>query len=182
VSIGAEFTAVLRAAQDGSSDAVALLYADLNPALVRFMRARVGDAGEDLAQDTWTSVARQLSGFTGNETSFRAWFFTIAHRRIVDHWRRTGRQRDVPAPAEEIDARLEAAEPIDDLSADAAVQAILEPLTDEQAEIVLLRVVAGLSVDEVAAIVGKRPGAVRVMQHRALRKLAAHLGHDAVTP
>jgi RNA polymerase sigma-70 factor (ECF subfamily) len=182
VPIGAEFAAVLRAAQDGSSDAVTLLYRDLNPALLRFMRARVGEAGEDLAQETWSSVARQLGTFSGNETSFRAWFFTIAHRRIVDHWRRAGRQRDVPASADEIDARLETTEPVDELSADAAVRTLLEPLTGEQAEIVLLRVVAGLSVEEVAAIVGKRPGAVRVMQHRALRKIAAHLGHDAVTP
>jgi RNA polymerase sigma-70 factor (ECF subfamily) len=182
VSIGAEFPAVLRDAQAGSQDAIARLYRDLNPPLLRFMRVRAGDATEDLAQDTWSSVARQLAGFTGTETSFRAWFFTIAHRRLVDHWRRAARQHDAPMPIEEIESKLGAALPDDALSADAAVQALLAPLTDEQAEIVLLRVVAGLSVDDVAAIVGKRPGAVRVVQHRALRKLANHLGSDAVTP
>ena len=179
---GAEFAAVITAARGGSDRAVARLYEDLQPRLLRFFGARVGDAAEDLAQDTWISVAQQLGSFDGDEQMFRSWFFTIAYRRFVDHCRRAGRRPDTPTASETMEPLGAVFEHDDHLTSDEALRALLAPMTDEQAEIVLLRVVAGLSVEDVAAIVGKKPGAVRVVQHRALKRAANALRRGVVTP
>ncbi len=181
MTLGAEFDAVIRDARQGSDRAMARLYADLQPRLLRFFEARTGDAAEDLAQDTWISVAQQLGSFEGDEPMFRSWFFTIAYRRFVDHCRRSGRRPDTPTAREALEPLAPVIEHDDNVSGGEALRALLASMTEEQAEIVLLRVVAGLSVDEVAAIVGKKPGAIRVVQHRALRRAASVLSRRAVT-
>lgn len=185
-SLGDQFPGILIAAQDGGEWAVAILYRWLHPAVVGYLRARAGDDAEDLASETWIAVARGLSNFSGDETAFRSWVFTIAHRRLIDHHRvsaRRPRTRTLhPVEGEGLDGLLEmsadddpAAEVIAAVAGDEAVRRIVQHLPKDQAEIVLLRVVAGLPVDEVAAITGRRPGTVRVLQHRALRRLAERL-------
>src|SRR2546423_1891887 len=91
-SLGDQFQGILAAAQEGGEWAVATLYRWLGPAVVGYLRARAGDDAEDLASETWLAVARGLSGFTGDETAFRSWVFTIAHRRLVDHHRASSRR------------------------------------------------------------------------------------------
>jgi RNA polymerase sigma factor (sigma-70 family) len=185
-SLGDQFPGILTAAQDGGEWAVAVLYRWLHPAVVGYLRARGGDDAEDLASETWIAVARGLSNFSGDENAFRSWVFTIAHRRLIDHHRVTARRPRTrtlhPVEGEGHDAPLEmsadddpAAEVIAAAAGDEAVRRIVKLLPKDQAEIVLLRVVAGLPVDEVAAITGRRPGTVRVLQHRALRRLAERL-------
>jgi RNA polymerase sigma-70 factor (ECF subfamily) len=185
-SLGDQFPGILTAAQDGGEWAVAILYRWLHPAVVSYLRARAGDEAEDLASETWIAVARGLPKFSGDETAFRSWVFTIAHRRLIDHHRVTNRRPRTrtlhPVEGESHDGSLEvsadddpAAEVIDAVAGDEAVRRIVALLPRDQAEIVLLRVVAGLPVDEVAAITGRRPGTVRVLQHRALRRLAERL-------
>jgi RNA polymerase sigma-70 factor, ECF subfamily len=185
-SLGDQFEGILTAAQDGGEWAVAILYRWLHPAVVGYLRARAGDDAEDLASETWIAVARGLSSFSGDESSFRSWVFTIAHRRVIDHHRVTARRPRTktlhPVEGEGHDGPLDlaaaddpAGEVIDAVAGDEAVRRIVALLPRDQAEIVLLRVVAGLPVDEVAAITGRRPGTVRVLQHRALRRLAERL-------
>lgn len=185
-SLGDQFPGILTAAQDGGEWAVALLYRSLHPAVVSYLRGRAGDDAEDLASETWIAVARGLSNFSGDEAAFRSWVFTIAHRRLIDHHRvmaRRPRTRALhPAEGESHDSSLEisaaddpASEVIDAVTGDEAVRQIVALLPPDQAEIVLLRVVGGLPVDEVATITGRRPGTVRVLQHRALRRLAERL-------
>jgi RNA polymerase sigma-70 factor (ECF subfamily) len=186
-SLGDQFQGILTAAQDGGEWAVATLYRWLHPALVSYLRGRAGDEGEDLASETWLAVARALPTFSGDEAAFRSWVFTIAHRRVIDHHRastRRPRTRSLhPAAGDEQDGTAElpgnddpAGDVVTALAGGEAVRRIVGLLPPEQAEIVLLRVVAGLPVDEVAAITGRRPGTVRVLQHRALRRLAERLG------
>jgi RNA polymerase sigma-70 factor (ECF subfamily) len=185
-SLGDQFKGILTAAQDGGEWAVAILYRWLHPALVGYLRNRSGDDAEDLASETWIAVARGLPNFSGDETAFRSWVFTIAHRRLIDHHRVTARRPKTrtlhPAEGEGRDAPLDppatddpAGEVLDAVAGDEAVRRIVALLPRDQAEIVLLRVLAGLSVDDVAAITGRRPGTVRVLQHRALRRLAERL-------
>lgn len=185
-SLGDQFPGILIAAQDGGEWAVAILYRWLHPAVVGYLRARAGDDAEDLASETWIAVARGLPSFSGDETAFRSWVFTIAHRRMIDHHRvaaRRPRTRTLhPVEGEGHGGPLEmsadddpAGEVVAAAAGDEAVRRIVDLLPREQAEIVLLRVVAGLPVDEVAAITGRRPGTVRVLQHRALRRLAERL-------
>jgi RNA polymerase sigma-70 factor, ECF subfamily len=177
----AEFGDVLAAAQDGAQWAVAVLWQELHPQLLRFLRGLDPVAAEDVEADTWLAAARDLASFGGDDQQFRAWMFTIARNRLID-WRRREARRSVVAP-EALGERPADDDPavtaLDVLRADAAVAQVRALLPRGQAEVILLRVLGGLEVAEVAAIVGKRPGTVRVLQHRGLRRLAEHLAEPA---
>ena len=172
--VGPSFTAVLDAAAAGDEAAFRVLWRDLQPALLRYLDALAPGAGEDLASETWLRVVDGLARFSGDERDFRAWVFTVARHRAVDRWRRRTRRHDELVPLDAL-ADLPA---LDAISTRAAV-ALVATLPRDQAEVVLLRVVAGLDVAQVAAITGKRPGTVRVLAHRALRRLAQRLDADA---
>jgi RNA polymerase sigma-70 factor (ECF subfamily) len=161
---------VLAAAQSGAEWALALLYRGLNPALLRYLAAQADGAAEDLASETWLGAARRLTAFRGDEKAFRAWLFTIAHHRLVQHWRQANRRvlvsLDPMGMVECAAADDPAGEVVDAAVAVAAARRITEVLSPAQAEVVLLRVLAGLDVDQVAKVLGKRPGTVRVLQHK----------------
>ncbi|MCU4186833.1 sigma-70 family RNA polymerase sigma factor [Acidiferrimicrobium sp. IK] len=183
--IGDPFESVLAAAQSGAEWAFAVLYRELNHRLLRYFAAQAPAEAEDLASETWLLAARQLRGFAGDETSFRAWLFTIARRRLVQHWRDCGRRPARGAGADGLDAlpgRADVEQSVVD--ADAAhgtVRLLCEVLSPDQADVVLLRVLGGLDVEQVAAILHKRPGTVRVLQHKALRRLAEKFPDGALT-
>jgi len=169
-----QFPAILRAAQAGEEPAIAQLWRALNHRVVRFLSARAGDAAEDLASETWLTVARYLHTFAGNEIEFRAWIFTIARSRLIDSQRRYRRRPIEVDNPRALEAHLScsdtAQDALDALEADAAV-AMVGSLSRDQADVILLRVLAGLDVARVADIMGKEPGAVRTLQHRGLRRL-----------
>jgi RNA polymerase sigma-70 factor (ECF subfamily) len=177
------FQGALAAARLGEEWAVALLWRDLHPRILRYLRVAVGDSdAEDVASDVWLEVARGLGRFDGDESAFRAWVFTIARRRVIDAGRKVQRRRTDPMSPQQFDR--EPADAPDELEARLALDAALRRvarLPDDQAEVVALRVLAGLSAEQVAEIVGKRAGAVRVLQHRGLRRLANELTAEGVT-
>ena len=175
--IPSQFDQLLDAVRKGADWAVAELWRDLHPRLLAYFRAAEPSAADDLAADTWVDVARSLHRFEGDEDAFRRFAFTIARRRLSDHRRRRFRRRTDPVATETLASHPGA----EDAAAPVLGQAALEVigrLPAEQADVVLLRVVAGFSAEEVGAIVKKSPGAVRVIQHRALRRLADLLGED----
>ena len=178
-----EFAPVLAAAQDGAQWAIAALWRDLHPRLLRFLRSLDSVHAEDVEADTWLVAARDLAMFRGDEQQFRAWMFTIARNRLIDARRREARRPSIMVPPEALGEHPADDDPavtaLDTLSADAAVALVRECLPPHQAEVILLRVLGGLDVDEVAAMVGKRPGNVRVLQHRGLRRLAERLSREA---
>jgi RNA polymerase sigma-70 factor, ECF subfamily len=178
-----EFAEVLAAAQDGAPWAVAVLWNELHPRLLRFLRGLDPSAAEDVEADTWLAAARDLGTFHGDDRQFRAWMFTIARNRLIDWRRGEARRRSVAVSPEILGERPAADDPaglaLDVLHADAAVALVRSCLPRGQAEVILLRVLGGLDVDEVAAIVGKRPGNVRVLQHRGLRRLAERIAEAA---
>lgn len=186
MTIGDRFPDVLAAAQGGAEWAWTELYRDLNPPLLRYLGAQARARAEDLASDTWLAAARGLTGFAGPEDAFRAWLFTIARRRVIEHWRHDGRRPEAPAALESLDWRAAPDDPAATatavLSARQAAEAISGLLPPDQADVVLLRVVAGLDVAQVAQILGKRPGTVRVLQHKALRRLADRFSRQVLTP
>jgi RNA polymerase sigma-70 factor (ECF subfamily) len=169
--LGMQFQSVLTAAQAGAEWALAALYRELQPPLLRYLRAQAGWEAEDLAAEVWLDAARALGRFEGDESALRRWLFTIAHRRLVDFRRRGARRREELLPIEAFGDHAASsewvAEPDHDLVLD--LLAALPPL---HAEIVLLRVVGGFDSNEVARIMGKKPGTVRVLQKRALERLA----------
>lgn len=173
------FDEVLAAARVGAEWALTSLYRDVHPGLVRYLHVHASGEEEDLAADVWLEVARGLGGFEGDAEGFRRFVFTIARRRAIDHGRRIARRRTDSADTSVLSERRGVDDTEDAvvsrLSGDEAATRVRALLPAEQAEVVLLRVVAGLSVSEVAAIVGRTPAAVSVIQHRALKRLAAEL-------
>ena len=153
----------------GDADALATLWRLYNPPLLRYLRSRLAAGAEDLAQQTWLDAARGLSRFRGDQDDFRRWLFTIGRRRLIDELRRSGRRPEsvqpvVPdAPADEVGFVY-----LDDL--DRAL-ALVRRLSGDQADAVLLRVVADLDVGQVAEIMGRTDTSVRVLVHRGLRRL-----------
>jgi len=182
--IGDGFEAVLAAAQGGSEAAFSRLWRDGNPALLRYLRVMVPEAAEDVAADTWVHVVRGLAAFRGDEQAWRGWLFTTARRRAFDERRRRMR-RPVTPLAEVASDRLpvagDAAEVAIEHLATRSAMALVARLPALQAEVILLRVVAGLDNDTVARLVGRSPGAVRVAAHRGLRRLAQILAETGVT-
>ncbi|HMC38186.1 MAG TPA: sigma-70 family RNA polymerase sigma factor, partial [Acidimicrobiales bacterium] len=171
MAIGEAFEPVLAAAQTGAEWGFGRLYAEYNPRLERYFAARTPRMAEDLAADTWLGAARALREFQGDEGRFRSWLFTIAHRRLADHWEDLRRRPADPAGAGPEDDPVAADDTegavLDALSAQAAAARIAAALSGDQAEVVLLRLLGDLDVDQVAEVLGKRPGTIRVLQHRA---------------
>jgi RNA polymerase sigma-70 factor (ECF subfamily) len=186
MGLEATFDEVLAAAATGAEWAVTRLYREYQPALLSYLRFRDRAEAEDLAQEVWQGIGRGLARFEGDEAAFRAWLFTIARRRVADLRRHRARRPADPVPEEQFAGRPGVDDPegsvLARLATDEAVARIAAALPPAQAEIVILRVVAGLDATQVAAIVGKRPGTVRVMQHRALRRLAEVFSPEGVTP
>jgi RNA polymerase sigma-70 factor, ECF subfamily len=174
-----EFPGVLREAAAGDETAFARLWHDAHPPLLRYLRVLARDAAEDVAGEVWLEVARGLARFKGGEPEFRGWLFTLARRRVTDMRRHDARRpvrlTDDTAELEQPGSDDTATAALENLSTEAAV-ALIASLPREQAEVIVLRVIAGLDVGQVARIVGKRPGTVRVAAHRGLRALAARLG------
>ncbi len=157
-------------ARRGESDALADLWAIYQPQLLRLLRSRGRTAAEDIASQAWLDVRRSIDRFEGDGTGFRNWIFTIAQRRAIDEGRRTSRRNEYAYdPMSPRLAGRRASDPMGD-SLD-GVLALLRTLQPVAAEVVMLRVVHDLPVNEVAAITGQSEGNVRVLVHRALERL-----------
>ena len=182
--VGEDFAQVLAEAQGGSEDQFAVLWRDANPALLRYLRVLAPENAEDIAAETWVHVVRGLPRFIGDEAAWRAWLFTTARRRLIDQVRL--RKRHPAEPLEEISPAEVPSTPdtaqiaLDNLATEDAL-ALLSHLPRLQADVIMLRVVAGLDTDAVATILGKSPGNIRVMAHRGLRKLESLLSAAGVT-
>jgi RNA polymerase sigma-70 factor (ECF subfamily) len=144
--------------------------------LLRYLRVRSGANFEDVAAETWLQVVRDLPSFIGKADGFRAWLFTMARNRAIDAARASAARPQLAVPdfsgvGRTPTAAAAEAEAMERISTERALKLVAQ-LPDEQAEMVMLRVVAGLDVSAVAEIVGKSPGAVRVSVHRGLRALS----------
>ena len=182
--IGAAFGATLAGAQEGDEAAFTRVFRDVQPVLLRYLRVITPDP-EDVASETWAQVVTGLARFRGGEQDFRAWLFTIARHRAADAGRSRARRPVVSLDLTDAAQRLTAPDAADQALEAVATQAavaLIASLPPEQAEIVMLRVVAGLDAGHVGRIVGKTPGAVRVAAHRGLRRLAGQVERAGVTP
>lgn len=141
------------------------------PVLGYFRSHRMADP-EGLTGDVFVAVAERFSSFEGDEAALRRWVFTIAHHRRVDAIRRE-RVRSlhkVDGPPPEGTGPEDWSDPFDP-----DLVAALDALTDDQRDVVVLRFVADLPVAEVAQLTGHSPGAVKMLQHRALTALSVRL-------
>jgi RNA polymerase sigma-70 factor (ECF subfamily) len=183
--LGVGFEPALEGARAGDEAAFATLWRDIHPSWVRYLRAIAGDDAEDVASETWSRVAAALSRFAGGEADFRASVFTVARWRAIDWQRQTARRRAIPCAPDSLRLTVgPSADPsdvaIESIATDAAL-ALVATLPRDQADVVLLRTIAGLDVRRVAQLLGKRPGTVRVLAHRGLRSLASRVSMTQAT-
>lgn len=179
-----ELEMALVAARGGDEGGFSILWRDLHPRLLRYLRVCGDDGPDDLAAETWMHVVRGLPTFEGGMAEFRAWLFTIARHRAIDQGRARSRGLSVVSVADPVeDTGWDAVAPSAeqdavDNEATASALKLVATLPPAQAEMVMLRVVAGLDVADVAEMLGKRPGTIRVGVHRALKTLSRTAGHD----
>jgi RNA polymerase sigma-70 factor (ECF subfamily) len=177
------FSNRLTAAQSGQEWAWADLYRELAGPVTGYLASRGAIDPEDLTSETFLQVARNIQSFDGDEASFRSWVFVIAHRRLLDARRRRQRRPEVTSLAESIadssggDVEEEA---LDGLIADELRDAFGQ-LTDIQGDVLALRILGRLTLEETAQALGKRVGAVKAAQRRGLVALRQRLDLEGVT-
>lgn len=179
----ADLSATVRAARGGNEAAFRLLYREVQPGLLRYLRGLVGgEDAEDLASETWLQIARDIRTFRDEGAGgFRGWAATIARHRALDHIRRMQRRPIAGLTADvlvDLPDRTDTAEQAITHAMTNATVELIATLPRDQAEAVLLRVVMGLDAQAVAEVMGKRPGAVRTAVWRGLRKLGERLDQN----
>jgi RNA polymerase sigma-70 factor (ECF subfamily) len=177
-----------RSAAGGDRQATSDLLAALRPRLVRYCRARIRGAdtyasADDVAQETLIGVLTALPSYRDEGHGFAAFAFGIAARKVADFFRKKGRDRATPVAdlPDSADHRSGPEQAVLRTELLANVHALLGTLTQAQREILVCRVVVGLSATETGELLSLTPGAVRVAQHRALQKLRALLKTRNVT-
>ena len=171
------------AAQANAPWAFERLYRHFSPVVCGYLRAQGAQDPEDLANEVFLGAFRRLGTFTGDGTAFRSWLFTIAHHRLVDDRRRRSRTVATAPLDRSVETR-----PGGDVEDDALASlaggdalALLDGLAPDQRAVLALRIVADLSIAETAETLGKRPGAVKALQRRALEALRRKLAPQGVS-
>ena len=173
------FATLLDHARSGEDRAWEALFNGLIGPILGYVQSRGAAEPEDLASEVFLQVARDIGGFEGDEASFRSWVFVIAHRRLIDSWRLAERRPSIIGPVsdEPTGGNVEE-EAIQELAL-VHIQEIFDRLTENQRDVLALRVVADLSVEETARVLGKRPGAIKALQRRALVAVGRLITDDA---
>jgi RNA polymerase sigma factor (sigma-70 family) len=178
---GPELSRLVSEARQGSIKAFDDIYRSLAGQVASYLRWHRATDPDGLTNDVFAQVHRNLPRFEGDEQGFRSWVFTIAHHRMIDDRRRANRQ-----PQLQDDLGVEEHMGLGDVEDDAfavlahdRVRDLLTVLSPDQRDVVLLRIIADLSVEEVARMLDKREGAIKALQHRALATLRRHLDRMA---
>jgi RNA polymerase sigma-70 factor (ECF subfamily) len=184
VSEDAALATLVERAKAGDRAATEELVAQLRPRVFRYILARVLDRrlADDVTQEVTVTMLTALPRHVDRGVPLTAWVFGIAVHKISESRRVASRRHetaDAAIPDGRSDAALEPETAVLRLETSEYVATLLAQLPDVQAEIVRLRVAAGLSADETAAVLGMSAGAVRVAQHRALARLRDLVGEAA---
>ena len=172
---GGQFDEVLAAARRDERWALERIFRALGPVVTGYLRVQGSVEPDDLASEVFVGVLRNLGSFDGDE-------FTIAHRRLLDERRRL-RRRPPPAPLAELPESA-APDDVEDAVArslnTARVQALCEQLVPDQRDVLLMRLLGQFTVEEVAAALGKTPGAVKALQRRGFLAIGRLVEREGV--
>ena len=175
---------VLPAAVLGQPWALRRLYDELAPPVNGYLRSRGASAPEDLTSEVFLVVFTRLPEVTGGMAGLRTFVFSVAHARLVDDLRRRSRQPEtVEFDPGRYERRATSASAEDQALAsmsDESVRAVLGRLPEDQRDVLLMRLVGDLTVDEVAAVMGRSSGAVKQLQRRAVVALREHFSTSGV--
>jgi RNA polymerase sigma factor (sigma-70 family) len=183
-SLREQFPRILAAACAGGEWAWRELYEAVAPQLTRYLRARGVPEPDDVVGETFVKVVRYIDGFDGDEAAFRTWVFTIGRNLVVDDLRKRMRRPVDVVP----DDQLLKAAPRGDAEDDAMrrlttvhVEEVLAHLSIDQRDVLLLRILGGLTIGEIAPVVGKKEGAVKMLQARGLAAIRKQISAGSVT-
>lgn len=169
------YETIIAAARAGADWAWTAIYRDLAPDVLRYARAKRCPEPEDIVGDVFVRVVRALPEFSGDAPDFRSWVFTIAHNRIADAWRRDAGRTPEPVDVDVLDTRASGDSDPEHASmsrfSDTQVRDLIGRLPVAQRDVLFLRVLIGLSLEETAAVTGRSSGAVKSLQHRALASI-----------
>lgn len=177
---------LVKQAQQGDRRAIAALYAEYQARVYRYITYRVGDAAaaEDLTADVFVSMVKNIGKYEYQGRPFLAWLYTIAGNRCKMYYRSQNRTEFEPLPEELIDQDTDPVDATQTRLTHDRLLAAMPHLTDGQRQVILMKFIEGFSNSEVAAVLDKTEGAVRIMQHRALaalrRALAEEVQHEPV--
>jgi RNA polymerase sigma-70 factor (ECF subfamily) len=180
-----DFESLLGAARAGQGWAWEAIYRELSPSVLGYLRARGAAEPDDLTAEVFLQLVRDLERFTGGEREFRAWVFTVAHHRLLDERRRQRRRPVEPVPTDAIEdegiggnVEEEALSRIEEHR----LLHLLGRLSGDQRSVLLLRIIGDLTVEQVALVLGKTPGAVKALQRRGLAAIRREISRLSVTP
>lgn len=167
---------LVRAAQEGDRSAFALLYDKYVDVVFRYVLFRVGDRelAEDVTSETFLRALRRITSVTYQGRDVGAWFVTIARNLVLDHVKSSRFRLEVTTAEVDESKRVESG-PEQQVLSRATRAALLECVSQlgaDQRECIVLRFLQGLSVAETAAVMARNEGAVKALQHRAVRRLA----------
>ena len=179
------FASVLASAKLGGQRAWSSLYNELAGPVLGYLRVQGASEPDDLFGEVFLHVARKIGTFEGDAANFRSWVFMVAHNRVIDERRRRGRRPVdlvTPEQLEPVEAGVDVEAAALNAVALDRVNALLAGLTRDQRAVLHLRMVGGFTIDEIAAILGKPPGAVKALQRRALGALKRDERLTGVSP
>ena len=181
--VGEAFPSLLAAAQSGGSWAFERLYAALAPAVVGYLRMQGAADPEDLTNEVFFNAFTAIGSFTGDEGQFRSWIFTIAHHRLIDERRRSARRPQMAG--EEAKEQADSGGDVEDevlrrLSVE-RVRKLCERLAPDQRDVLLLRMLSAMTVEQAAEALGKSPTAVKALQRRALDAIRRLIEREGVS-
>jgi RNA polymerase sigma-70 factor (ECF subfamily) len=175
---------VLEAAKAGAEWAWASLFTELSGPVTGYLASRGAAEPEDVSSEVFLNVARGIRSFSGDRTSFRSWVFVIAHRKLIDERRSRARQPRLAEFPDDTSSVTEGGnvenEALTNLMT-GELQAAFAPLTEAQRDVLALRLIAGLTLAETAQVMGKRVGAIKALQRRALATLHNTIDIDSVS-
>lgn len=175
-----DFGERLAAARRGEEWAWHIIYSELIGPITGYLISRGAAEADDLAAETFLHVARNIHRFEGDEESFRSWVFVIAHRRLIDARRASDRRPPIAHDQNADPMGGDVEEEALGLVGDHTVRDLLDRLTEDQREVLTLRVVADLSLRETAQLTGRDIGTVKALQRRAIRRLQKALAGETV--
>ena len=172
---------LIREAVGGDSSAFGALYDRYQPMIYRFVMIKVGrrEEAEDITHQVFLSAWQKVRSYKHRGFPFSSWLYQIARNQVIDHYR--SRKGDVSLDKADPEAFASAADPSADLSKKLQLEKVrsaVARLKPDYQDVIILRFVEDLSLKETAAALRKTEGAVKLVQHRAVRELKKSLGGD----
>lgn len=154
---------------------------EYSPVIAAFLKARGSREPEDLTSEVFLAAFDALPQFVGGEPQFRSFLFSIAYRRLTDEFRKRSRWGENVQWSEDDDRRTSpsAEEAALERWGNSAALSLLDGLAADQRTVMVLRIVADLTIEQIAEVLGKRPGAVKALQRRALESLRKKIQQDS---